>query len=158
AIAVVAVLLMVGTIVAGGVAYLGYVAKKRYAAAKQAYQKDDYGGVVAAVKGSESPASSKGSGSTAKSDDAKADNKGPLGCLLSAVTGGDTKLEPLPEWKPAPAALVSSPPVRIPLQVSLQIIHVGTDRTLGDFESVYKIDNVTKQSVHIKASQEFPKG
>ena len=81
-----------------------------------------------------------------------------LGGLLSAVTGGDTRPEALPEWKPAPSSLVSSPPIRIPLRVSLEMIHVGTDRTLGDFESVYKVDTLTTQSMHIKASQEFPKG
>jgi outer membrane protein OmpA-like peptidoglycan-associated protein len=44
------------------------------------------------------------------------------------------------------------------MRVSLEMIYVGTDRMLGDFESVYKVDTLTKQSVHIKASQEFPKG
>lgn len=158
AIAVVAILVLGGIAVAGGVAYLGYVAKKRYSAVKQAYQKDDYGGMLAAVKGKDTPADSNASAPSEKSDGSKADNKDLLGGLLSAVTGGDTKPEPLPDWKPAPSNLVSSPPIRIPLRVSLEMIHVGTDRTLGDFESVYKVDTLTKQSMHIKASQEFPKG
>ena len=158
AIAVVAILLMAGLAVAGGVAYLGYAAKKRYTAAKQAYQKDDYGAMLAAVKGKAASTASNGSATPEKSDDGKSDKKDLLGGLLSAVTGGDTRPEPLPEWKPAPSNLVSSPPIRIPLRVSLEMIHVGTDRTLGDFESVYKVDTLTKQSVHIKASQQFPKG
>jgi len=157
-IAVVAILVLGGVAVAGGVAYLGYVAKKRIAAAKQAYQKDDYGGMLAAVNGKESSAASNNVGSAEKSDDGKSEKKDLVGSLISAATGGDTKPEPLPEWKPAPPDLVSSPQVRIPLRVSLEMIHVGTDRTLGDFESVYKVDNLSKQSIHIKASQEFPKG
>lgn len=158
AIAVVAILALGGVGVAGGIAYLGYVAKKRVAAAKQAYQKNDFEGMVAAVKGKEAPAASNDAGAPGKSDNGKSDKKDLLGGLISAVTGGDAKPEPLPEWKAAPADLVTSPPVRIPLRVSLEMIHVGTDRTLGDFESVFKIDSLTKQSMHIKASQEFPKG
>lgn len=158
AIAAVAILVLGGVGIAGGVAYLGYVAKKRFTAAKQAYQKDDYGGIVAAAKGNASSTSSTGPVPPEKSDDGKADKKDLLGGLLSAVTGGDTKPEPLPEWTPAPSSLVSSPPIRIPLRVSLEMIHVGTDRTLGDFESIFKVDTLTKQSLHIKASQEFPKG
>lgn len=158
AIAVVAILVLSGVAIAGGIAYLGYVAKKRYAAAKQAYQKDDYAGIVAAAKGNASSSPSAGPVSFDKSDDVKTDKKDLLGGLLSAVTGGDAKPEPLPDWKPASPNLVSSPPIRIPLRVSLEMIYVGTDRTLGDFESVYKVDTLTKQSLHIKASQEFPKG
>lgn len=158
AIAVVAILALGGVAVAGGIVYLGYVAKKRVAAAQQAYQKNDFEGMVAAVKGERVPAASKDAGAPGKSDDGKSDKKDLLGGLISAVTGGDAKPEPLPEWKAAPADLVTSPPVRIPLRVSLEMVHVGTDRTLGDFESVYKIDSLNKQSMHIKASQQFPKG
>lgn len=158
AIGVVALLLIAGVAVAGGVAYLGYVAKKRYTAAKQAYQKDDYGAMLTAVKGKETSAASDRSAIPEKNDDGKASKKDLLGGLLSAVTGGDTRPEPLPDWRNAPTSLVSSPPVRIPLRVSLQMIYVGTDRMLGDFESVFKVDTLTKQSMHIKASQEFPKG
>jgi outer membrane protein OmpA-like peptidoglycan-associated protein len=164
AIAVVAILMLGGVAVAGGVFYFGYVAKKRVAAAKQAYEKNDFQGMVAAVKGKEAAANDGGtsttrdSSSATKGDEGKAEKKDLLGGLISAVTGGDTKPEPLPDWKPAPTNLVAAPPVRIPLRVSLEMIHVGTDRTLGDFESVYKIDALTKQSMHIKASQEFPKG
>jgi outer membrane protein OmpA-like peptidoglycan-associated protein len=158
AIAVVAILVLGGVAVAGGIAYLGYVAKKRITAAKQAYQKDDYEGVLAAVKGKEAAAGPNDTGSTAKNDDGTSDKKDLLGGLISAVSGGDAKPDPLPEWKPAPAELVSSPPVRIPLMVSLQIDDVGTDRTLGDFESVYKIDKLNAQALHIKAAQQYPKG
>jgi len=158
AIAVVVILILGGVAVAGGVAYLGYVAKKRIAAAKQAYQKDDYEGVLAAARGKESTAAASGAGPAEKGDDSKADKKDVLGSLISAATGGEPKPEPLPEWKPASSELVSSPPVRIPLRVSLEMIHVGTDRMLGDFESVYKVDSLNKQSMHIKASQQFPKG
>lgn len=158
AIALVAIFALGGVAIAGGIAYFGYVAKKRVAAAKQAYQKNDFEGMVAAVKGKEVSAASSDVGAPGKSDDGKSDKKDLLGGLISAVTGGDAKPEPLPEWKTAPSDLVSSPPVRIPLRVSLEMIHVGTDRTLGDFESVYKIDSLTKQAMHIKASQEFPKG
>lgn len=158
AIAVVAILVLGGVTVAGGIVYLGYVAKKRVTAAKQAYQKNDFEGMVAAVKGKEVSAATNDPDPTGKSDDGEAGKKDLLGGLISAVTGDDAKPEPLPDWKPAPAELVSSPPVRIPLRVSLEMVHVGTDRTLGDFESVFKIDSLNKQSMHIKASQEFPKG
>jgi outer membrane protein OmpA-like peptidoglycan-associated protein len=154
AIALVAILLLGGVAIAGGVAYLGYVAKKRIAEARQAYQKDDYEGVLAAVKGK----APNGGSSAEKGGDAKSDKKDLLGGLMSAVTGNDAKPDPLPEWKPAPAELVSSPPIRIPLVVSLQIDDVGTDRTLGDFESVYKIDKLNKQALHIQAAQQYPKG
>ena len=158
AIAVLAIVALGGVAVTGGVVYLGYVAKKRITAAKQAYQKDDYGGVLAAVKGKEASASPGGPASPPRPDGGNSEKKDLLGGLISAVTGGDANPEPLPEWKPAPADLVASPPVRIPMRVSLETIHVGTDRVLGDFESVYQIDKLSKDSVHIKASQEFPKG
>jgi len=132
------------------------VAKKCLAAAKQAYQKDDYAGIVAAAKGEAPTTASNSSAPPAKSEDSKENKRDLLGSLIFAATGGTSKPEPLPEWKPAPTNLISSPTVSIPLRVSLQMIHVGTDRTLGDFESVYKVDSVSKQSIHIKASQQFP--
>lgn len=158
AIAAVVFLVLGGIAVAGGVAYLGYVAKKRISAAKQAYQRDDLGGIVAAAKGDPTSAAAGSAPSADKKSNSKDEGKDLLGGLLSAVTGGTSKTEPLPEWKPASASLISSPPVRVPLRISLQMIHVGTDRTLGDFESVYRVDNVNKQSIHIKASQQFPNG
>ena len=158
AIAVVAIVVLGGVAVAGGIAYLGYVAKKRITAAKQAYQKDDYEGMVAAVKGKDVSQASNNAVTPEKSGDAKSDKNDLLGGLISAVAGGNAKADPLPEWKAAPADLVSRPPVRIPLRVSLQIDDVGTDRTLGDFESVYKIDKMTAQAIHIKAAQQYPKG
>ena len=96
--------------------------------------------MLTAVKGKETSAASDRSAIPEKNDDGKASKKDLLGGLLSAVTGGDTRPEPLPDWRTAPTSLVSSPPVRIPLRVSLQMIYVGTDRTLGDFESVFKVD------------------
>ena len=155
AIAVVLVCVVGGVVVAGGIAYLGYVAKKRVTAMKQAYEKDDFGGVLAAAKGREGAS---GSTAGAPGADSKGGDKGLLGGLIAAASGGDEKPQPLPDWKPAPATLVSSPPVRVPLCASLQIDDVGTDRTLGDFESVYKIDSMNKQSLHIKAAQQFPAG
>ena len=109
AIAVVAILLLGGMAVAGGIAYLGYVAKKRITAAKQAYQKDDYEGVLAAAEGKDSSSPPSGAGLAAKTGDAKPEKKDLLGGLISAVSGGDTKPEPLPEWKLAPADMVASP-------------------------------------------------
>ncbi len=81
AIAVVAILALGGVAVAGGIVYLGYVAKKRVAAAKQAYQKNDFEGMVAAVKGERVPAASKDAGAPGKSDDGKSDKKDLLGGL-----------------------------------------------------------------------------
>ncbi|WP_109488483.1 OmpA family protein [Occallatibacter savannae] len=158
ALAAVVIIVLGGVAVAGGVVYVGYIAKKRIAAAKQAYQQDDYAGILAAAKGEPASAGANSPASSGKAEDNKDGKKDLLGGLLTAATGGSSKPVPLPEWKPAPSGLVSSPPVRIPLRPSLQMIYVATDRILGDSESVYKIDSVNRQSVHVKASQQFPKG
>ncbi len=149
-IAVLLLLIVGGVAVAGGVAYLGYIAKKRVTAATRAAQKGDFGGLIDAAKGKEDSAQ--------PDTPHKEEKKDLLGGLMSAVTGNEGKPQPLPEWKPAPPELVSSPPVQIPLIASLQIDDVGTDRQLGDFESVYRIDSLTSQAIHIHASQQYPEG
>ena len=120
---VVAVLFVLATLVFGaGLAYLGYVAKKRVTGVEQAYKHDDLGGMIA------------------------------------AVTGKSDKPQPLPDWKPASAELLSSSTSKIPLRKSLRMVHAGSDVLLGDFESIYVVDNVTDQMVHIHGSQQFPPG
>lgn len=84
--------------------------------------------------------------------------KNDLEGMVSAATGEQAKPEPLPDWKPAPADLVSSPASKVPLRQSLRIVDVGTDKARGDFESIFTVDQVTPQAVHISASQQFPKG
>ena len=81
-----------------------------------------------------------------------------LAGMVGAATGQTSKPQPLPAWKPAPAELVSSPSSKIPLRKSLRLVHAGTDELRGDFESIFVIDNVTDQLVHIRASQQFPPG
>jgi outer membrane protein OmpA-like peptidoglycan-associated protein len=78
--------------------------------------------------------------------------------MIAAASGQENKPQPLPSWKPAPAGLVSAPTGKIPLRKSLRTINTGSDPLRGDFESIYKVDSVTADAVHIKASQQFPSG
>jgi outer membrane protein OmpA-like peptidoglycan-associated protein len=120
--AVVILFVLAGLALAGGLMYVGYVAKKRVSAVQQAYKHDDLAGMVA------------------------------------AATGQESKPQPLPSWKPAPAELASAPTSKIPLRKSLRTINTGSDPLRGDFESIYVVDSVTDDAVHIKASQQFPSG
>ncbi|HYK38942.1 MAG TPA: OmpA family protein [Candidatus Eremiobacteraceae bacterium] len=61
----------------------------------------------------------------------------------------------LPEWKPAPADLVSSPSSKVPLKVSLSIVLTGTE-VRGDYESILLVDSATDQQIHITGHQQFP--
>lgn len=81
-----------------------------------------------------------------------------LAGMVAAATGKTAKPQPLPNWRPAPAELISSPASKIPLRKSLRIVDSGTDELRGDFESIFIIDNVTDQLVHIRASQQYPNG
>lgn len=81
-----------------------------------------------------------------------------LSGMISAVKGQEDKPQPLPDWKPAPQELASSPTAKIPLRESLKFIHVGSDELRGDFESIFIVDKVTDQFIHVYASQEFPSG
>jgi outer membrane protein OmpA-like peptidoglycan-associated protein len=121
-IAVVILFVLAGLALAGGLMYVGYVAKKRVSAVQQAYKHDDLAGMVA------------------------------------AATGQESKPQPLPSWKPASAELASAPTSKIPLRKSLRTINTGSDPLRGDFESIYRVDSVTADAVHIKASQQFPSG
>jgi len=76
--------------------------------------------------------------------------------MVAAATGQTSKPQPLPDWKPAPAELVSAPSSKIPLRKSLRLIDAGSDVLRGDFESIYSVDKVTDESVHIRASQQYP--
>ena len=84
--------------------------------------------------------------------------KDDLSGMVAAATGRTPKPQPLPNWKPAPAEFASSPASKIPLRKSLKLVHAGTDELRGDFESIFIVDKVTDQSVHISASQQFPPG
>jgi len=121
-ITVVILFVLAGLVLAGGLMYVGYVAKKRVSAVQQAYKHDDLAG------------------------------------MLAAASGQENKRQPLPSWKPAPAELASAPTSKIPLRKSLRTINTGSDPLRGDFESIYVVDSVTDEAVHIKASQQFPSG
>jgi Double zinc ribbon len=85
--------------------------------------------------------------------------KDDLAGMVAAATGQTSrKPQPLPSWKPAPAELASSPSSKIPLRKSLRTINVGSDPLRGDFESIYSVDSVTDDAVHIRASQQYPSG
>jgi outer membrane protein OmpA-like peptidoglycan-associated protein len=84
--------------------------------------------------------------------------KDDLAGMVAAATGETSKPQPLPDWRPAPADLVSAPSSKIPLRKSLRTINVGSDPLRGDFESIYSVDSVTDEAVHIKASQQYPSG
>src|SRR5579864_4995504 len=121
-IAAVILFVLAGLALAGGLMYVGYVAKKRVSAVQQAYKHDDLAGMIAAAGGQEN------------------------------------KPQPLPTWKSAPAELASAPTSKIPLRKSLRTINTGSDPLRGDFESIFVVDSVTDEAVHIKASQQFPSG
>lgn len=78
--------------------------------------------------------------------------------IVAAVTGkgGNQAPQTLPQWKPAPADLVSSPAAKIPLRVGLRWVDAGTETLRGDFESIFVVDSVTDKEVHVKGSEEFP--
>ena len=78
--------------------------------------------------------------------------------MIAAATGQTSKPQPLPTWKAASEELVSSPSSKIPLIKSLRTVNVGSDPLRGDFESIFVVDSIDDQAVHIKASQQFPSG
>lgn len=78
--------------------------------------------------------------------------------MVAAATGQTSKPQPLPDWRPAPAELVSAPSSKIPLRKSLRLIDAGSDQLRGDFESIYMVDKMTEEFVHISASQQYPPG
>src|SRR5438105_8665502 len=81
-----------------------------------------------------------------------------LAGMVAAATGETAKPQPLPNWKPAPADLASSPSSKIPVVKSLKTVNVGSDPIRGDLESIYYVESVTDDAVHIRASQQFPSG
>ena len=84
--------------------------------------------------------------------------KDDLSGMVAAATGQTSKPQPLPDWKPAPAELVSAPSSKIPMRKSLRLIDAGNDVLRGDFESIYMVDKITDEFVHIRASQQYPPG
>jgi outer membrane protein OmpA-like peptidoglycan-associated protein len=79
------------------------------------------------------------------------------GMVQAAKGSNSPAAQKLPQWKPAPAGLVSSPSSKIPLRVSLRLVVAGNDPLQGDYESIFIVDQVNEQEIHIKASQEYPK-
>ncbi len=78
--------------------------------------------------------------------------------MVQAIKGNTAPpVQKLPQWKPAPAALVSAPGSKIPLKVSLRIVVAGNDPLQGDYESIFVVDLANDKEVHIKASLEYPK-
>jgi outer membrane protein OmpA-like peptidoglycan-associated protein len=79
---------------------------------------------------------------------------------MIAAAKGDlpAKPQPLPNWKTAPSELVSSAEGTVPLRASLRLVEAGSDQLLGDYESVFTVDVRNKDTLHVKASQQFPKG
>lgn len=78
--------------------------------------------------------------------------------MVQAVKGSNSPAaQKLPQWKPAPPELVSSPSSKIPLRVSLRLVIAGTDPLQGDYESIFIVDKVDEHEIHIKGSQEYLK-
>lgn len=78
--------------------------------------------------------------------------------MVQAIKGDTSPpAQKLPQWKPAPAALVSAPGSKIPMKVSLRIVVAGNDPLQGDYESIFAVDSANDKEVHIKASLEYPK-
>lgn len=78
--------------------------------------------------------------------------------MIAAAKGQDSKPQPVPAGKPAPADLLSSPSSKIPMRKSLAWVQADHDPVRGDSESIFKVDSVTDQTIHIRGSQQFPKG
>jgi outer membrane protein OmpA-like peptidoglycan-associated protein len=79
------------------------------------------------------------------------------GMVQAAKGSNSPAAQKLPQWKPAPPGLVSSPSAKIPLRVSLRLVKAGTDPLQGDYESIFIVDQVNEQEIHIKGSQEYLK-
>jgi outer membrane protein OmpA-like peptidoglycan-associated protein len=84
--------------------------------------------------------------------------KDDLAGMIAAASGKTETPQPLPTWKAASADLVSSPSSKIALIKSLKTVNVGSDPLRGDYESIFVVDTIDSESVHIKASQQFPSG
>lgn len=82
-----------------------------------------------------------------------------VGGIIAAAKGETpSKPEPLPDWKPMSPDSVSAAADEIPLRTSLELDEAGSDQLLGDYESVFVIDKVNHQELHVMASEQFPKG
>jgi outer membrane protein OmpA-like peptidoglycan-associated protein len=142
-----------------GLVYLGYRAKQKVEAIQHAYQHDDQAGTSgAATRKTSSFPPLPDSAEKKVEEIQQAYKHDDLAGIVGAVTGESSKPQPLPDWKPAPAELLSSPASKIPLRKSLRLVEVGTEELRGDYESIFIVDSVTDQTVHISGAQQFPAG
>ena len=143
-----------------GVLYIGSRAKKKVDEIRQGTLGNDAAEALKSIERA-SGESSQG-GAQSGQDDAAADAamKKLAGdgaeALMKKMMGADSAEAPkLPEWKTAPADLVSPPASRVPLRASLRIVVTGTEAR-GDYESIFLVDSVTDQQIHITAHEQFP--
>jgi outer membrane protein OmpA-like peptidoglycan-associated protein len=160
-----------------GVVYLGYRAKKKVEEISQTAKQTDETALLRAITGkgdSNQPPSAnsqagpngqsqQGNSPSGQNDGTDAAIKKLAGdgaeALMKKMMGGvsSADIPKLPEWKAAPADLVSSPASKIPLRVSLRLVVAGTEPARGDYESIFLVDSVTEKQIHISAHQQFPK-
>jgi outer membrane protein OmpA-like peptidoglycan-associated protein len=83
------------------------------------------------------------------------DAAGIVKAITSKVTGNNPPAK-LPDWKPAPADLTSSPAGKVPLRASLRLVGAVAESLRGDYEAIGQVDSVTDQSVHVRYSAQIP--
>jgi len=79
--------------------------------------------------------------------------------IVQAITGkvtGNSPAAKLPDWKPAPADLASSPAGKVPLRASLRVVGAVAESLRGDYEAIGQVDSVTDQLVHVRYSAQIP--
>jgi outer membrane protein OmpA-like peptidoglycan-associated protein len=79
--------------------------------------------------------------------------------IVKAITGkvaGDSTPAKLPDWKPAPPDLASSPAGKVPLRPSLRMVGAVAESLRGDYEAIGQVDSVTDQLVHVRYSAQIP--
>jgi len=142
-----------------GLVYLGYRAKKTVEAVQKVYSHDDNAGTSGAAPGKTTGLPPLPDSAEKKMEEIqKAYKQDDLAGIVGAATGASSKPQPLPEWKQAPAELLTSTASKIPLRESLRLVNVGSDPLRGDYESIFIVDSVTNQLVHIHGSQQIPAG
>ncbi len=157
--AIATVLVLAALAFGTGLVYLGYRAKQKVEAIQQAHEQDGQPEASGSAAGKTSSLPPLPDGAEKKVEAIEQAYKhDDLAGIVAAATGESSKPQPLPDWKPAPAELLSSPASKIPLRKSLRMVDVGSDALRGDYESLFLVDSVTDQAVHIHGSQQFPAG
>lgn len=136
---VLALFAVVTVLIVGGVAYVGYRAKKKVDAIRQSSQQDGLNQVLQALSGNAAPQNSSEPPGTAKPD--------------------ETPVAPAPHFEPIAPAAQSSPASTIPLSAGLHVVGYMNDPSgWGDYEFSTTVESVTPKGVSVSSSSEAPSG